>query len=688
MKTTLRAIWLLAGCNLWVAGALSSSLSAQPSVSIQNVDVTEGNAGSADAVLTVTLSATASGVVTVSYATVNLSAPDSAIGGANCGGSPTDYVTETGSVQFNPGQTSQTIGVTVCGDAVDEINERFRVELSNPAGATFGERRARVTINNDDGGAPPLPSISVDDVSFPEGNSGIVIQNATVRLSAATSEPVTVVVSIVSGGTATASTVACTPTPTAPVPGDFVLSPPRSVTITPGQTSVIVAFAICGDTAFEPNETFSVSAVLVTPLAATLGDGVGQLTISNDDAAPVTVSVDDASFPEGNSGGTARTVKMRLSAPTTQDVTVDVSVRLGAGVTGGVCTVGRDFNFIPGLKVTVPAGAPDTNISFPICGDTQVESDETFTLVLANPTGGVRLGDAEGTVTILNDDAAAGDTLRAELLVELISLSTQTAPNLAFGVRARNTGNTAASPVAVRFQLPKDVAFVGLEENTMGPCSQNSTSADGALQVNCVMAALVAGGNKGVRILGKTPDSAIAGSTEVVYSAAIDPSNTVPEGNDINNLALGFTTVLTPADLQVRVTPNGLVFTGRGRTRLPFPLVSPGSLSGNTVLDFPCIASGSVLGVGLTVTNLGPNPTPSRGIVASWPSGWVNPGGCFEFCAVPSLNPGQSATLGLAGLFNVEGGFAGGEVTFRLDAVFDPIPGNNTATLGLGTCGG
>jgi hypothetical protein len=219
----------------------------------------------------------------------------------------------------------------------------------------------------------------------------------------------------------------------------------------------------------------------------------------------------------------------------------------------------------------------------------------------------------------------------------------------------------------------------------MGKCLQNSTSADGALQVNCTMLSLPAGGNKGVRILGKTPASAIAGSTEVVYSANIDPGNTIPEGNDTNNLALGFTTVLFPADLQVGVTtPNGLTLTGGGL------IINHPPLTGTTVLDFPCIVFGDKLEVSLTVSNLGPNQTPSRGIVAAWPGGFESSGGsCFQFCGVPPLNPGQSTKLNLAGLYKVEGGFAGGEViTFRLDAVFDPTPANNTATLDLETTGG
>jgi hypothetical protein len=505
--------------------------------------VTEGNAGSPDAVLTVTLSAAATGVVTVAYATENVD-PSSATGGASCSGS-TDYITESGTVQFSSNQTSQTFGVAVCGDTAVEENERFRIRFSNPVGARIQDETVRVTINNDDAGSPALPSVSIDDVSFPEGTSGAAIQNATVRLSATSSQPVTVVVSIVAGGTATGGS-SCL------VGVDFLVSPPRTLTINPGQNAVTVPFAICGDTVVEPAENFSVSVVVTTPSVATLGDGAGQLTISNDDAAPPTVSIDDGTFPEGNSGSTPRTVKVRLSAPTAQAVTVDVNPgSLGSGVTGGVCSLGRDFNFVFGTKVTIDAGRTDTDVSFIICGDTVVEPDETFTLVLANPSGGARLGDAEGRVTIGNDDSAAGDTLRADLNVDVSAVAvTQLAPTLAVIVQARNTGDQAASPVGVRTTLPQGVAFVRVEENSMGTCNQNSTAPSGAAQVNCVMPALVAGASKAVRIVGNVVGN-IADSTQVVFTAQADPSNTVPESDEADNTDSFTITVRAPSDLLI-----------------------------------------------------------------------------------------------------------------------------------------
>ena len=73
---------------------------AAPSLSINDVTVTEGNAGTVSATFNVTLSAAATGTVTVSFATANGTAT------AGC-----DYVANSGTLTFNPGETVKTVTV-------------------------------------------------------------------------------------------------------------------------------------------------------------------------------------------------------------------------------------------------------------------------------------------------------------------------------------------------------------------------------------------------------------------------------------------------------------------------------------------------------------------------------------------------------------------------------------------------
>ena len=60
------------------------------------------------------------------------------------------------------------MSVTVVGDTTDESDEAFFVNLSSGGNASIADNRGVVTIVNDDA----LPSLTINDVSRTEGNSG------------------------------------------------------------------------------------------------------------------------------------------------------------------------------------------------------------------------------------------------------------------------------------------------------------------------------------------------------------------------------------------------------------------------------------------------------------------------------------------------------------------------------------
>jgi Calx-beta domain len=161
-----------------VAAALPNTCGAvTPSLSIADASVTEGNAGTTTANFAVTLSAVASGTVTVSYATAN--------GTATAG---SDYVATSGTLTFAAGTITKTIPVTVNGDTTGEPNETFLVNLSAPSGATLADSQATGTIVNDD----TVPTLSMGSMSMSEGNSGTKAATLAVTLSAPSASPVTV----------------------------------------------------------------------------------------------------------------------------------------------------------------------------------------------------------------------------------------------------------------------------------------------------------------------------------------------------------------------------------------------------------------------------------------------------------------------------------------------------------------
>ena len=83
--------------------------------------VSEGNTGATNAVFTATLSPASNHTVTVNFSTADSTAT-----------AGSDYITSSGILVFNPGETTKTITVLVNGDAVNEADETFFVNLSSP----------------------------------------------------------------------------------------------------------------------------------------------------------------------------------------------------------------------------------------------------------------------------------------------------------------------------------------------------------------------------------------------------------------------------------------------------------------------------------------------------------------------------------------------------------------------------
>jgi len=120
--------------------------STTPMVFVTDVGVTEGNSGTTPAVFTINLTAATGRAVSGNFATANFSA----FGGSKCSDAGVDYLASSGTFSFQPGATTFTVPVTICGDANAEANETYRVNLSNVSGATVLQGIAIGTIFNDD----------------------------------------------------------------------------------------------------------------------------------------------------------------------------------------------------------------------------------------------------------------------------------------------------------------------------------------------------------------------------------------------------------------------------------------------------------------------------------------------------------------------------------------------------------
>jgi hypothetical protein len=125
--------------NIGTVSITVNQVTFEPTISIGDVSVTEGDSGMVDAVFSLTLSEAYPLEVTVSFATSD---------GTAMAGS--DFQSASGTVVFSPMTLSQTVTVTVVGDLDAELDENFFVDLTSPANATVGDSRGQGTILNDD----------------------------------------------------------------------------------------------------------------------------------------------------------------------------------------------------------------------------------------------------------------------------------------------------------------------------------------------------------------------------------------------------------------------------------------------------------------------------------------------------------------------------------------------------------
>ena len=307
------------------------------------------------------------------------------------------------------------------------------------------------------------------------------------------------------------------------------------------------------------------------------------------------------------------------------------------------------------VSVTAPATISGTTQPFTITG-------------VVDPNNTVSESDNANN----SDNFTINVVTRADLDVNLTSaagvFTTQVAPDLVYVVTAKNTGDAAAPNLLVKSTLPRDVAFVRVEENQLGTCLQNSADSSGALQVNCTLSSLAAGASRHVRILGRIVGS-IPDGTKVTFATNADPNNTIPERNNNDNTAFMLTTVRAPSEVQL----TGAVTTARqGGT----------SFSGSLA----CVArSANFINVSLTVKNNGPFASRPTSVVIDWPTG-ISSGvaaQCFDSCNVPALNPGQSFSILSIGHADVtiQGNASATATVDSGNQLFDSIRANNRVTL-------
>lgn len=351
-------------------------------LSVTNLSQAEGNAGPNNFTFTASLSTPADKARIFAVTTSDGTAI-----------APGDYTAITlgqnQTITFNPGITTQNFNVSVIGDTLVEADETFNVQLrlpqqppspagNNPIASAIG------TIVNDD------RELSINNVTVTEGTGpGSTDAVFTVSLSNAPAVGQDVTVNYATAGASATSGTDFTATT-----GTLTFTSNSALTQT-------ISVPITRDNIDEPNENFSVD--LSGAVNATIYDANGAGAITDDDNAP-TVTLNNRSLNEGNSGNTNFDFTATLSNPSASQLQYIVYTQNGSAIAPG------DYAAINCCAVlaTFPPLSTTQTINVNVVGDTTVEGDETFTVALAaaqQPSpNGTPPPLTTGTGTIVNDD--------------------------------------------------------------------------------------------------------------------------------------------------------------------------------------------------------------------------------------------------------------------------------------------
>jgi CSLREA domain-containing protein len=398
----------------------------QPTLSVNDVSVSEGDSGSVTATFTVSLYDAGTQTATVQYQTNDGTAT-----------APADYTARAlTSLSLTASTPTRTVSVTVKGDVLDEDNETFFVDLSSPTNAVLGKSRGVATILDDD----ELPAVAVNDVTVSEGDTGSLNAGFTVSLSSPSGRAVKVRYTTANG--------------TAVAPGDYTAVPATTLTIPAGATSVTANVPYNGDLLSEATENFFVN--LSVPTNATIGDGQGVGTILDNDPLP-TVAVNDVTVTEGTGGTATANFTVSLNTPSGQAVTVQYATA------NGTATAPADYTAKALTTLTVSAGQTSKTVSVTIVTDATDEPDETFFLNLSAPTNGV-IADSQGVATITDDDPVPTVSVNDVRVTE----GNTTAVNANFTL---TLSHASGRPVTVQYSTANGTATAPADYSALAPAA-------------------------------------------------------------------------------------------------------------------------------------------------------------------------------------------------------------------------
>ena len=300
-------------------------------------------------------------------------------------------------------------------------------------------------------------------------------------------------------------------------------------------------------------------------------------------AAP-TLSIADASVVEGNAGTAMANFIVSLAQPAAVPVSFDVTTK------NGLALAGSDYTATSRIGVTIPAGSTRATVAVPIIGDTVVEGEDTFQVLVGNVVG-APVADGTAIGRIANDDTvlAIGDVgivegqSGARSATFTVKLSNVSASPVTFNIATANRTAMAGSDYAA-LSLAGQSIPAGSTSKTfnVGIAGDAAVEADESFLVNVsgvkgatvadaqavgtirnddtvlgIADATVAEGNSGTKTLAFAVKLSAPSANPVTFNLAT-ANSTAAAGSDYIALALSGQSIPAGSTLKVfNVTING-----------------------------------------------------------------------------------------------------------------------------------
>ncbi|NDB77290.1 MAG: hypothetical protein EB141_16905, partial [Verrucomicrobia bacterium] len=387
------------------------------------------------------------------------------------------------------GVALQSFLVPVYDNTIVDGSRTVGLKLSNPTnGATLGTvDNAVLTVLDDDSVVGFNPqAYSVNE------NGG----SATITISRAGGILGSVSVGYYTGG-GTAST------------NDYVAITNGVATFTNGQTTATFPVSIIDNLIVDGNRTLNLYLTNVVGKAV-IGGGTAVLTIVDNEFSAGVLQFNPTAYTAAES---STNVTLTVTRTGGRSGVVSVSYSMA----DGTATNGLDYTGLPGV-LNFGDGETAKTITVQMIVDNLFESDETFQVILSNPTGGAVLGAASNAVVTITDVVLGFPTnnfvVNEAALNGIITI---------FRANPNNTNNSASVTFST---LPGGTAVPGVDYT---PTTQTVTFASGELSKTVLVPLvddLVGRGSRTVflQLANTTGGASLARSSAVMTIEDNDPT--------------------------------------------------------------------------------------------------------------------------------------------------------------------